>query len=36
MAVNFKGAHGPLEVILMGIRWYVYPLITRHVEELLG
>jgi len=36
MAINFKGAHFPLEVILMGIRWYVaYPLSTRHVEELM-
>ena len=36
MAINFKGAHFPPEVILMGIRWYVaYPLSTRHVEELM-
>ena len=36
MAINFKGAHFPKEVILMGIRWYVaYPLSTRHVEELM-
>jgi putative transposase len=36
MAVNFKGAHFPLEVILMGVRWYLaYPLSTRHVEELM-
>ena len=36
MAVSFKGAHFPAEVILMGIRWYVaYPLSTRHVEELM-
>ena len=35
MAINFKGAHFPPEVILMGVRWYVaYPLSTRHVEEL--
>src|SRR2546429_4764246 len=35
MAVSFKGAHFPPEVILMGVRWYVaYPLSTRHVEEL--
>ena len=34
MAVSFKGAHFPKEVILMGVRWYVaYPLSTRHVEE---
>ncbi len=36
MAVRFKSAHFPPEVILMGIRWYVaYPLSTRHVEELM-
>jgi putative transposase len=34
MALSFKGAHFPKEVILMGVRWYVaYPLSTRHVEE---
>jgi putative transposase len=36
MAVNFKGAHFPQDIILMGVRWYVaYPLSTRHVEELM-
>jgi len=36
MAISFKGAHFPPEVILMGVRWYVAdPLSTRHVEELL-
>src|SRR5215467_12811222 len=36
MAISFKGAHFPKEVILMGVRWYVaYPLSYRHVEELL-
>jgi transposase-like protein len=36
MALSFKGAHFPKEVILMGVRWYVaYPLSTRHVEELM-
>lgn len=36
MAVSFKGAHFPPEVILMGSRWYLaYPLSTRHVEELM-
>jgi len=36
MAVSFKGAYFPPEVILMGVRWYLsYPLSTRHVEELL-
>ncbi len=34
MAISFKGAHVPKEVILMGVRWYAaYPLSTRHVEE---
>jgi transposase-like protein len=36
MAVSFKGAHFPQEIILTCIRWYVaYPLSTRHVEELM-
>ena len=36
MAIDFKGAHFPPEVILMGVRWYVAsPLSTRHVEELM-
>src|ERR671930_1751652 len=36
MAIDFKGAHFPPEVILMGVRWYLaYPLSTRHVEELM-
>jgi hypothetical protein len=36
MAVSFKGAHFPQEIILPCIRWYVaYPLSTRHVEELM-
>jgi putative transposase len=36
MAVSFKGAHFPQEIILTGIRWYVaYPLSTRPVEELM-
>ncbi len=36
MAISFKGAHFPQEVILMRVRWYVsYPLSTRHVEELM-
>src|SRR5262245_55260695 len=34
MAISFKGAHCPQDIMLMGIRWYVaYPLSTRHVEE---
>jgi len=36
VAISFKGAHFPLEVILLGVRWYLaYPLSTRHVEELM-
>jgi putative transposase len=36
MAVSFKGAHFPREIILMGMCWYAaYPLSYRHVEELL-
>jgi transposase-like protein len=36
MAVSFKGAHFPQEIILMGVRWYVaYPLSTRHIEALM-
>jgi len=34
VAISFKGAHFPPEVILLGVRWYLaYPLSTRHVEE---
>jgi transposase-like protein len=29
MAISFKGAHFPPEIILMGVRWYLaYPLIV--------
>src|SRR6266850_3752326 len=36
MAVSFKGAHFPKDIILTGVRWYVaYPLSTRHVEKLM-
>jgi putative transposase len=36
MAISFKGAHFPKDVILTCGRWYVaYPLSTRHVEELM-
>jgi transposase-like protein len=36
MAISFKGAHFPQDIILMGVRWYVaYPLSYRQVEELL-
>ena len=36
MAVSFKGAHSPQEIIPTCDRWYVaYPLSTRHVEELM-
>jgi putative transposase len=34
MAISFKGAHFPPEIILMDVRWYVaYPLSYRPVEE---
>ena len=34
MAVSFKGAHFPQEIILMGIRWYVaYPGCDRSVPK---
>ena len=34
MAVSFKGAHLPQDIMLMGVRWYVaYPLSTRHPES---
>ena len=36
MAVSFKGAHFPAEIILTGVRWYLaYPLSYRQVEELM-
>jgi len=36
MAISFKGAHFPKDIILMGVRWYVaYPLSYRHIEELM-
>src|SRR5262249_5686901 len=36
MAISFKGAHFPKDIILMGVRWYVaYPLSYRHGEELM-
>jgi putative transposase len=36
MAVSFKGAHFPQDIILTGVRWYVaYPLSTRPIEELM-
>jgi putative transposase len=36
MAISFKGAHFPPDILLMGVRWYVaYPLSYRHVEELM-
>jgi transposase-like protein len=36
MAISFKGAHFPKDIILIGVRWYVaYPLRYRHVEELM-
>jgi len=36
MAISFKGAHFPKDIMLMGVRWYVaYPLSYRHVEALM-
>ena len=36
MAVSFKGAHFPQDIILPCVRWYVaYPLSARHIEELM-
>ncbi len=36
MAVHFKGAHFPKDIILMGVRWSVaYPLSYRHIEALM-
>ena len=36
MAVNFKGAHFPQEIILTCVRWYLaYPLSYHQVEELM-
>jgi putative transposase len=36
MAVHFKGAHFPQEIILTCVRWYAaYPLSYRQVEELM-
>src|ERR1043166_3200045 len=36
MAISFKGAYFPQDIILMGVRWDVAdPLSTRHVEELM-
>ncbi len=34
--LNFKGMRFPIDVILVGIRWYVaYPLSYRHLEEMM-
>ena len=34
MAMSFKGAHFPRDILLIGVRWYVaYPLSYWHVEE---
>jgi putative transposase len=36
MAISFKDAHFPQDIILMGVRWYVaYLLSYCHVEELM-
>ena len=32
MAISFRGAHFPQDIMLMGVRWYVaYPLSYRHM-----
>ena len=37
MAISFKGAHFPQDIMLMGVRWYLaYPLSYRHVEALMA
>ena len=37
MAISFKGAHFPKEMILPFVRWYVaYPLSTRNLEEMMA
>jgi putative transposase len=34
--LNFKGMRFPIEVILVGIRWYAsYLLSYRHIEEMM-
>jgi putative transposase len=36
MAISFKGAHFPQDIILMGVRWSLaYPLSYRHIEALM-
>jgi putative transposase len=36
MAVSFKGAHCPQDIIRTGVCWYMaYPLSYRHVEVLM-
>ena len=36
LALSFKGAHFPQDIMLMGVRWYLAsPLSYRHGEELL-
>jgi putative transposase len=36
MAVSFKGAHFPKDILLRGVRWcVVHPLSTRQVEALM-
>jgi putative transposase len=36
MAVSFKGAHFPKDILLRGVRWCMaYPLSTRQVEALM-
>ena len=37
MAISFKGAHFPREIMLTCVRWYVaYPLSTRNLEEMMA
>jgi len=37
MAISFKDAHFPQEILLTYVRWYVaYPLSTRNLEEMMA
>jgi putative transposase len=37
MAISFKGAHGPKDIMRMGGQWYgASPVSYRHVEALLA
>ena len=35
MAISFKGAHFPQEIILTGVRWYVAYFLSTHYVEIL-